>query len=190
MRFLSALIIFLIGTFILITTATYVRSDTQKLGPILHAQNRHRVDLGYISHWFRGQKSGLSCKTWFRCTAGGARVRGIYLEVGEDRFPLGETRDGLHFIDNRGMSPVGVEFQSCEGGDHGLSFNIFPQVKADTVGLNVVSDNTGKVDTYYYSLPSDFEFGEENMRAIVVFEAQTGGTWQVYEQASAMQSCL
>lgn len=188
MKIHSAFSIFLLSIIALFFGVSYVKS--QDGTPVLNAQNRHRVDLGFDSQWFDGMNVGESCETRFTCLDGGAHIRGITLDDGKGRYELGTQKNGIHFLDSFERSPVGTVFEGCIGADHGVSVKIYPDVKNDPIVVNVVADDTGAVDSYYFDIPDGLDVMSDTLSATLIYEAETADTWQVYEQDSAIRSCM
>jgi hypothetical protein len=189
MKTLQALAIFIIFVGGILAGTSYMKSYAQGMKePVWYAQNRHRVPLPSTSQWFEAQRIGERCRTWFTCTQDGARLRGIYLDQNGNRHPVGSSQEGMHFIDTRGRSLMGEEFDDCAGGHNGISVNVYPEVGNDGVVVRIAPEKTDNVEVFRYPMPAQLDPAKD-ATAVVVFEAETGGIWQVYEQSSSIRGC-
>lgn len=188
MRNIQAAAIFIFCIVGALSMVVYARGEEI---PKWEAQNRHRVDLQHTSQWFKGQKYGEACYTWMTCTHKGARIRGVFLDQAGNRMALGRVDKSVHFLDTSGKTPLGMVFEACEGGHNGLSVRVQSQTnQADPseILVRIASSREDLVDTFVYTLPSGYN-PELESDVILIFEAETGGVWQVYEQHSSMQGC-
>lgn len=186
MRSIQSISIFLICVLAVLGAVVYAQENTSENG--WDAQNRHRVDLQENSYWFQGQTIGEACRTWFTCKHKGARLRGVYLDQNGERYAIGYADGGEHYLDTHGTTFTRTMFNECQGGHYGVSLELSTEVKNDAIRVRVSSSQDKTVKVYHYELPAGFDPAQKS-DMVLIFEAETGGVWQVYEQHSSIRGC-